>query len=348
MLIYLLLLCNTIDLPALQSATKTCEKLLLKYLSFPGVDNSYCDRISALLDSAEAWGSHIVQAYTNAEVHSIKGSPGDVANVGVFSDNGDKTIFEFLESFELGYIDWGNNCQPASKLYNHLSDDLKDKLITRSDNYALMREWLVQNYGGAARIINDTVMALTRRKKPSLNDCSDHYLYVSAIIATLQRLEKLMCSNPSLGVELKDCLYSRNTLNSLTKLLISQDYDEYIKEMTRRDLDWRNPLGEETYKCFRYMCVMEKNMLEAARDNGGFSTVQATSTAPTGGSSTSAKDKSKGVIATLNLSDQAPVTSSPVRSRTTIMRSQRAQISLPSLQRIAGSKSLEGAFVILA
>ena len=48
---------------------------------------------------------------------------------------------------------------------------------------------------------------------------------------------------------------------------------------------------------------MEKNMLEAARDNGGFSTVQATSTAPTGGSSTSARDKSTGVIATLNLSD---------------------------------------------
>ena len=122
--------CNTIDLPALQSATKTCEKSLLKYLSFPGVDNSYCDRISALLDNAEAWGSHIVQAYTNAEVHSIKGSPGDVANVGVFSDNADKTIFEFLESFELGYIDWGNNRQRASKLSNHLSDDLKDKLIT--------------------------------------------------------------------------------------------------------------------------------------------------------------------------------------------------------------------------
>ena len=35
--------CNTIDLPALQSASKTCEKSLLKYLSFPGVDNSYCD-----------------------------------------------------------------------------------------------------------------------------------------------------------------------------------------------------------------------------------------------------------------------------------------------------------------
>ena len=41
--------CNTIDLPALQSAAKTCEKSLLKYLSFQGIDNSYCDRISALL-----------------------------------------------------------------------------------------------------------------------------------------------------------------------------------------------------------------------------------------------------------------------------------------------------------
>ena len=78
---------------------------MLKYLSFPDVDNSYYDRISGLLDQAEAWGSHIVQAYTNAEVHSIKGSLGDVANVGVFSDNADKTIFEFLESFELGYIE---------------------------------------------------------------------------------------------------------------------------------------------------------------------------------------------------------------------------------------------------
>ena len=70
-------------LPALQSAAKTYEKSLLKYLSFQGIDNSYCDGISALLDSGESWGSHVVQAYTNVEVHSIKGSPGDGANVQV-------------------------------------------------------------------------------------------------------------------------------------------------------------------------------------------------------------------------------------------------------------------------
>ena len=60
--------CNTIDLPALQFALKTCEKSLLKYLSFPGVDNSYCERISTLLDNTESWALHIVQGYNSANV----------------------------------------------------------------------------------------------------------------------------------------------------------------------------------------------------------------------------------------------------------------------------------------
>ena len=59
--------CNDIDLPALQSALKICEKSLLKYFSFPGVDNSYCDQISTLLDNTESWALHIVQAYTSAD-----------------------------------------------------------------------------------------------------------------------------------------------------------------------------------------------------------------------------------------------------------------------------------------
>ena len=162
------------------------------------------------MDSAESWALHIVQAYTSAEVHSIKGSPGDIADAGIFSNKADKTVFEFFEAFELGYIDWGNKRQQASKLSKHLFDDLKDKLMTRSDNYPLMREWLVMNYGGAARILNETVMALTRRKKPTANDWSDRYLHVSAILAALQRLEKLVCSNSTLGTEFKECLYSWN------------------------------------------------------------------------------------------------------------------------------------------
>ena len=86
--------------------------------------------IPTLLDNVDSWALHIVLAYTSAEVHSMKGSPGDIADVGIFSNNADKTVFEFLESFELGYIDQGNNQQCASKLFKHLTDDPKDKLMT--------------------------------------------------------------------------------------------------------------------------------------------------------------------------------------------------------------------------
>ena len=71
-------------------------------------------------------------------------------------------MFKFLEAFELGYINWGNNRQRASKLIKHLSDDLKDKLLTHSDSYAWMREWLINNFRGASQIVNDTIMAWLR------------------------------------------------------------------------------------------------------------------------------------------------------------------------------------------
>ena len=73
--------------------------------------------------------------------------------------------------------------------------------------------------------------------------------------------------------------------------------------MTRRQLDWRNPLGAETCECFRYICTMEKNMLEAARDNGSFITLQSNPTPPTNTKITSSKNKSKGVFTTFDQFD---------------------------------------------
>ena len=108
--------------------------------------------------------------------------------------------------------------------------------------------------------------------------------------------------NPALGVELNDCLYSRNTLTSLSKLLFALDFDEYIQEITIRSLDWRVPLGKETYECFRYICTMEKNILEAARDNGGFSNNQLSQPLISTGANP-VKGKSKGIFATFDASD---------------------------------------------
>ena len=110
--------------------------------------------------------------------------------------------------------------------------------MTRSDNYALMREWLISNYGRVSCYLKDTVMALGKRTKPAGNYRFERYLHLSAILVALQLLEKLICTNPTLGTKLKECLHSQNTLTSLSKLLITQDCNEYIIEITQRHLDF--------------------------------------------------------------------------------------------------------------
>ena len=108
--------------------------------------------ILTILDTAENWCLKIEDLYNRAEIHSINTSKGDTADVGIFSDNAKVTVYEFLESAELAYLGWGNSIQKANRLYNrHLSEEIKGKLIDKSDSYLEMKQWLIQHYGGGVQ-----------------------------------------------------------------------------------------------------------------------------------------------------------------------------------------------------
>ena len=84
--------------------------------------------------------SRIKDLYNKAEIHSINTSKGDAAYMGIFSDNSQVRVFEFLEAAELAYLGWGNSFQKGNQLYNkYLSEKIKSHLINISDNYSLMR-----------------------------------------------------------------------------------------------------------------------------------------------------------------------------------------------------------------
>ena len=88
------------DVPAVNSAIRNIQKALQKYIGFKGMQSSYCDEIDKLMDRAQNWGLEIEREYNKAEVHSINTSKGDTEDVGMFSDNSQTTIFEFLEAAE--------------------------------------------------------------------------------------------------------------------------------------------------------------------------------------------------------------------------------------------------------
>ena len=57
--------------------------------------------------------------------------------------------------------------------------------------------------------------------------------------------------------ELEACLLSRSMLCSLISLLPTAEYDLWVRDMTVSGLDFRNPVGAETFNCFKKVCVIE-------------------------------------------------------------------------------------------
>ena len=59
--------------------------------------------------------------------------------------------------------------------------------------------------------------------------------------------------------KLEACLLSCSTLNSLVRLLPTSEYDLWVQEMTIAGLDFKNPVGMETFNCFIMVCIIELN-----------------------------------------------------------------------------------------
>ena len=76
---------------------------------------------------------------------------------------------------------------------------------------------------------------------------------------------------------MESCLLSRSTLSSLVKLLPIAEYDLWVREMTVDGLDFRNPVGPDTFACFKRVCVFKRNTNEnfgentISKDNQSFS-----------------------------------------------------------------------------
>ena len=90
--------CNTVDVPAVNSAIGNIQRSLQKYVGFEGMESKFCDRIETLMDQAQTWCLNIEDLCNKTNVHSINASKGDAADVGIFSDNSQTTVFEFLEA----------------------------------------------------------------------------------------------------------------------------------------------------------------------------------------------------------------------------------------------------------
>ena len=117
------------------------------------------------------------------------------------------------------------------------------------------------------RIISDIVNDLNRRVKPNPNNSTQRFAFYAGISGALQRMERLSKVGEINKQELESCVYSRATLSSLSLVLPTDAYADWITEMTRAGLDYKNPAGEAAYLVFKNLCIIERNKSEGSRES---------------------------------------------------------------------------------
>ena len=142
-----------------------------------------------------------------------------------------------------------------------------------SDNYKMMKTWLIETYGGPSRIVGDIVGDLLKKGKPC-NNIKQKFSFFSAITGAIQRLERLARVSYINGTELEACLLSRSTLSGLISLLPSVEHDLWVREMTLAQLDFRNLEGLDTFNFFKRIYIIEKNTNENFREEIDVKNVQ--------------------------------------------------------------------------
>ena len=188
--------CNNVDVQkiskAISKAVSNCGTALEKYIKLPGASAEYVDQVSTTLVEASEWWLRIEALYAKMEIHSIDNSKGDTSDLGIFTDNVGKSVYEFLEDLEMAFLGWGNNKQKGAKVFkNHLSESIKAKVMHLGDDYIGIKAWLVKHYSDASRIVDDTIASLSKKKKPNPTNKKDRYTFYSDIDIALLRLERV-------------------------------------------------------------------------------------------------------------------------------------------------------------
>ena len=254
--------CNS-DVKKVTGYSKSCHDLLMKYISYDDIDSNFYSQTKSLLDTANVWIMNVEQIYSSSEAHASCSVKGDLSGVGIFSNNANKSIYEFFEDLEIALVGWGSNKQRAMLVFSkHLTEDIKAKSLNISDDYQKLKAWLFKEYGSPHTIVSDIISGLAAKPKPAHNNDKQKYEFYADITLGIARLDRL-ARVPNVDIdELDNILYSRNTLSSLFKILPTEDSKSFNHHMEMKRLDWKNPQGARTYAFFKELCEAQRNILE--------------------------------------------------------------------------------------
>ena len=180
------------DVKKVTAQSKNCHDLLMKYISYDKIDSNYYSQTKFLLDSPNDWIINVEQIYFTSEAHASCSVKGDLSGVVIFSNNANKSIYEFFEDLEIALVVWGSNKQRAMLVFSrHLTENIKAKSLNISDDYQKLKAWLFKEYGSPHTIVSDIISGLASKPKPAQGSDKQRYKFYADITLGIARLDRL-------------------------------------------------------------------------------------------------------------------------------------------------------------
>ena len=249
--------------PRLEKLTTNCTLQLDKYMRLAGHDLQFKERVLSTIKAADDWYKIVWSRWKDDELYNVSTQGNSSANIGVFSANGELTIYDFLERFE-NYC-CGTTSVRADKLYSdHLSPQIKAKIPHLRMNLHGIKQYLITEFG-RMEIIVEQIFSELERNRVSPN-CT--IVQRQSILASMTN-----CMTKLIGLSsVKELVYSEvlvyfsshSFIAKLRSVLPEKDAIDFVVKLGEKGLNPHHVSGMAAFTVLQDYCRHVADALESA------------------------------------------------------------------------------------
>jgi hypothetical protein len=204
--------------------------------------------------------------YDQLDVHTVDNEKGrNRIEVGVFAGDHKQTIHEFIEEFETANNNIGQSKARANIMHKKcLSPMIKAQTVHASNDYQVLKAWLVNRYGDAHTVIDTLVAALECARRPNTNAAKERLSYYLNISNTLTRLERMKTASPIPASEIETHLHSRPVLSRLISAIPDADEPRLNDAVRAVGLDTHKPQGQYAFGVYKDFVMAQIDNAQSA------------------------------------------------------------------------------------
>ena len=253
---------HAVTAPKLAKVMENLNKLLQEYIKGDDFEPEFYQTCMDASDTTEAWIENIETLYDQLDVHTVDNEKNrSRIDVSIFTGDHKQTVHEFIEEFETANNNIGQSkCRANIMHKKYLSPMIRAQTVHASNDYPLLKAWLINRFGDALTVVDTLVASLECAKRPPSGAAKERLSYYLNISNVLMRLERMKTTAPVPAQEIEAHLHSRPVLARLISAIPDYDEPRFNDAIRAMGLDTHKPQG-------RYACQVYQDFVMAQSDN---------------------------------------------------------------------------------